>query len=201
MRQQPVNQKIRIRILQAGALLLSASLFVVHPAITGAAHETIEMTGVALVIVCVLGRMWSILHIGARKNRELTTTGPYSMTRNPLYFFSTVGALGVGLMVGSFALAIMLAMFTYGILNVTAAKEAEHLRTLFGPAYDDYAAATPMFWPNPFRYRETAEVTFSPAALKRTFLDGLVFVMVFPLIELIEYLQEIGYLPVLFHMI
>lgn len=200
MRHEPVNQKIRIRMLQAGALLLSASLFVVHPAVTGAAHEAIEMTGVALVVVCVLGRMWSILHIGARKNRELTTTGPYSMTRNPLYFFSTVGALGIGLMVGSFALAILLAVFTYGILNATAAKEAEHLRTLFGRAYDDYAAATPMFWPNPFRYEETAEVTFSPAALKRTFLDGLVFVMVFPLIELIEHVQQAGYLPVLLQM-
>jgi len=197
VRQQPVNQRIRIRILQAGGLALAISAFLLQPAYLGDAHEVIEMLGFALVLACVGGRMWSILYIGSKKNRELMTFGPYSMTRNPLYFFSTLGAIGIGLIVGSLVLTLALGLTVYLVLNATASRESEHLRTLFGARYDDYARQTPMFWPKPRLYRDSAGVSFSPAALRRTFLDGLIFLMAFPLIELVEHLQLQGYLPVL----
>lgn len=197
MQTLPINQRIRIRLLQAGGGAFAALALFAGPAIGDGAHEAIEMTGVGLVLACVAGRMWSILYIGARKNDDLVTTGPYSMTRNPLYFFSTVGVAGVGLMLGSFVMAGALALVAWLALGYTAGREAAYLRSLFGAAYDDYARVTPMFWPKPSLYREPPQASFSPRALRRTFLDGLVFLLVFPLVELIELAQAAGYLPVL----
>jgi hypothetical protein len=57
-----------------------------------------------------------------------------------------------------------------------------------------------MFWPKPSLYREPAEASFSPSALKRTFLDGLFFLLLFPVIELIEHAQEASHLPVLLNL-
>ncbi len=152
------------------------------------------------VLACVAGRMWSIRYIGSKTNQDLVTTGPYSVTRNPLYFFSMLGAMGIGLFVGSLVLALFLGLAVYLVLVATAEKEAEHLEVLSGARYRDYARKTPMFWPKPSLYREAGEVAFSPAALRRTFLDGLLFFVAFPAIEMIEHLREVGYLPILFRL-
>ena len=197
MRSRPVDQRVRIRILQAGGLVLAILMLLAQPAIMGPAHEAIELVGVGLVLACIAGRMWSILYIGGRKNCDLVTVGPYATTRNPLYFFSTVGAVGIGLMLGSFVAAAVLGLAAYLVLHATAAREAQYLRTLFGARYDDYARRTPMFWPNPSLYVEPEEASFSPGVLRRTFLDGVLFLLAFPVIEAVEHLQEAGYLPVL----
>jgi protein-S-isoprenylcysteine O-methyltransferase Ste14 len=197
MRLEPVLQRQRIHILQAGALAMIATVLLAQPSWEGSAHEFIEIAGISLVFACIIGRMWSILYVGDKKNRELVTTGPYSMTRNPLYFFSILGATGVGLMYGSLLVAIALGFVTYGVLGITAAKEADYLRTMFGPAYDAYSRRTPMLWPKTTLYVDAPEVAFSPKALKRTLLDALPFLAVFPLIETVEYLHASGVLPTL----
>ena len=145
MRSLPVKQRPRIHLLQAGGVLIATAILLTQPLLAGQTHEFIEMAGLGLVLVCIAGRMWSALYIGSKKNRELVTAGPYSITRNPLYLFSTVGAVGVGLMFGSVAAALGLGLVAYFILIATANKESEHLRTLFGPRYEDYASATPLF--------------------------------------------------------
>lgn len=198
MRTRPVNQRTRIHVLQAGGVAAAALLLLTQPAMLGDVHELVEAAGFALVLACVAGRMWSILYVGSLKNRVLVTSGPYSMTRNPLYLFSVIGAVGIGLIHGSLIAAALFGFLAYLVLTITAAREAEHLETIFGPAYAAYARRTPMFWPRLSLYSEPAEVAFSPDALRRTFLDGLLFLAVFPVIETIETLQDSGYLPVLF---
>jgi protein-S-isoprenylcysteine O-methyltransferase Ste14 len=196
-----VNQRARIHALQAGGIVLAAAVLLTQPVLAGRAHEFIEMAGLGLVALCIAGRMWSSLYIGARKNRELVTYGPYSITRNPLYFFSMIGAVGLGLIYGSVAAALGLGLIVYGIFTVTAKKEARHLRAVFGARYDAYARQTPFFWPNIFRYRDPSEIAFSPKALRRTFADSLLFLAAFPAIEAIEHLQAQGTLPILLRLI
>jgi protein-S-isoprenylcysteine O-methyltransferase Ste14 len=195
----PFNQKKRLIVVQAGAVLAAALLLFTRPAWNDQflSHDFVELTGAGLVLLCILGRLWSTLYIGGRKNDELVTTGPFSVTRNPLYVSSTIGAVGIGLMFGSLIVALLLGIATYQIFRVTAAREAAFLAGRFGPAYEAYAKATPIFWPDPRRYHDTAAVSFSPLALKRTFLDGLYFLAIFPVIELVEQLQASGHLPVL----
>lgn len=109
-----------------------------------------------------------------------------------------VGAVGIGLFVGSLVLALILALLAYLVLVTTAGKEAAHLEALFDEGYREYARRTPTFWPKPSLYHEAVDVTFSPAALKRTFLDGLLFIAALPAIELIEFIKESNYVPILF---
>lgn len=201
MRSLPANQKARIRLLQLGALLLFIPFMTISPAFSQDGSDNVECLGVALVLVCVAGRMWSILYIGAKKNRELVTSGPYSMTRNPLYFFSMLGAAGIGLFVGSLVWALILALLVYLVLVTTADKEAAHLEALFGERYRAYMRQTPTLWPKPSLYREAGDVTFSPEALRRTFLDGLLFLAALPAIELLEILKETNYIPIFFRLL
>jgi protein-S-isoprenylcysteine O-methyltransferase Ste14 len=197
MRATPVLQRQRIHILQAGALTTLPILFLAQPTWDGAAHEFIEIAGICLVFACMVGRMWSILYVGSKKNVELVTTGPYSMMRNPLYFFSCLGGVGVGLMYGSLLVALGLGLVAYAVFSVTAAKEAEFLRSKFGPAYEAYSRRTPHFWPNPALYADEQAVYFSPKALKRTLFDAMLFLAIFPVIEVLEYLHLSGTLPIL----
>ena len=198
----PVNQKTRIRVIQLGALSLLFAVMTMNPGFNGDGSDTVEKIGVGLVLFCVVGRMWSILYIGTRKNLTLVTTGPYSITRNPLYLFSAIGAMGVGLFVGSLLLALSLGLVAWVVLGVTASKEAAYLETLFGDEYRQYALRTPIFWPRPSLYREPVDgVVFSPAALRQTFLDGLVFIAVLPAIEVLEHLRDAGYMPILFNLL
>jgi protein-S-isoprenylcysteine O-methyltransferase Ste14 len=52
--------------------------------------------GLALAGIASLGRLWCSLYIAGYKTEELITEGPYSIYRNFLYFFSFLGAIGVG---------------------------------------------------------------------------------------------------------
>ncbi|MBN8965496.1 MAG: isoprenylcysteine carboxylmethyltransferase family protein [Rhizobiales bacterium] len=64
-------------------------------------HEMIEWFGIVAIVTCILGRTWASLYIGGRKIEQFVTNGPYSVMRNPLYFFSILGAAGAGAQLGS----------------------------------------------------------------------------------------------------
>ena len=194
------NQHGRLLTVQVGAVLTIGLLAVSAPGIPEASnvHETIEALGFAMILMAVAGRLWSILYIGGRKSNELISSGPFSMTRNPLYFFSTVGAVGAGLVFGSILVAASLGVGTYILFRFTADKEAEHLLRIFGPAYSAYAEATPSFWPNIRLYHDLPNWLFSTSALRSTFIDGLFFLAVVPALELFELLRASGVLPTLF---
>lgn len=140
---KPFNQRVRIRFIQLGSALAVGLVLFSQPAFNDPiAHSLIEGIGFGFILACVFGRLWSILFIGAIKNCQLATKGPYSTTRNPLYFFSTLGAFGIGLVFGSFVYAIVLAALSYLVFRVTAYKEAEFLRGQFPDEYRAYEVRT-----------------------------------------------------------
>ncbi|MEM5471106.1 isoprenylcysteine carboxylmethyltransferase family protein [Hoeflea sp. AS60] len=161
-------------------------------------YTGLKAVGMLLILACIFGRLWSTLYIGTRKNSEVVMTGPYSITRNPLYLFSTIGAFGAGLVFGSIVVAFGLGLVSYIVFSITANGEASYLRSQFGPEYLTYEAGTPQFWPNFSLYTTASEVMFSPPVLQRAFGDSLYFLAVIPLVGAVEYLQSSGYLPVIF---
>lgn len=162
------------------------------------AHERIEAHGIALILIGIGGRLWSILYIGGRKSAEVVTTGPYSVMRNPLYFFSTVAAVGIGTQTGSAIVAVASAVLCAAAFHIVTLREERHLATVLGAPYKDYVARVPRFFPNPRLYRDQAEVTFTPRIFNHTLRDGLMFLVSIPFFELIESGQESGVIPVLF---
>ena len=197
----PVNQTARLNLLQLGAVVLAAGLLLGQPAWTmPTTHEAFEMAGIACVLACIFGRLWAILYVGGRKNAELVTEGPFSMTRNPLYFFSSLGTFGIGLLFGSLMAAFGLAALVILVLHVTARREAAFLASRFADAYAAYAARTPFFWPDPRLYQAGESGTFSPRILRKTFIDALWFLAAFPAVEALEWAHEAALLPTLFRL-
>lgn len=192
----------RLRRIVLAAIISIIGLFLVFGASVQSddVHEHIEWIGQMLILTGIGGRMWSTLYIGGRKSSEVVQTGPYSMTRNPLYFFSAIAAAGVGGQMGSFALMAAFGVLCWFAFSIVIRREEEFLSAKLGKPYLDYLARVPRFIPNPAIYRDEELVTFRPALLSRTLKDGLAFFVSVPLFELIETLQDKGTIPVLFHL-
>jgi len=81
-----------------------------------------------------------------QKDRQLTISGPYAYTRNPLYLGSLILAAGFAIAARSWCIvAIMLLMFAVIYIPVIAGEE-RYLRQVF-PEYEDYARSVPRLWP------------------------------------------------------
>ncbi|MDX8500950.1 isoprenylcysteine carboxylmethyltransferase family protein [Mesorhizobium sp. VK4C] len=161
-------------------------------------HESIEMFGVLLIFLGVVGRLWSTLYIGGRKSSEVVTGGPYSITRNPLYVFSTVAAAGVGAQIGSFSGIVLFALLCAGAFHIVILREEKFLKQALGAPYEAYLARVPRFFPKLSLYQEGDTGSFKPRLLLNTLLDGLVFLVALPAFELIDGAQQSGMLPVWF---
>lgn len=163
-------------------------------------HEYVEKLGVAAILLAILGRTWCTLYIGGRKSAEVVRSGPYSITRNPLYFFSAIGAMGIGAMIGSVTVALFLGVCCWIAFHYVILVEEDHLKKLFGEPYRAYLREVPRFFPNPLLYKDVDAVSVRPDTLYRTFGDGLMFLAAYPFFEFVEYLQDAGVLSVLLHL-
>jgi protein-S-isoprenylcysteine O-methyltransferase Ste14 len=162
-----------------------------------AMHEGIEWTGIAVIVICILGRTWSTLFIGGRKNSALTTDGPYSVSRNPLYLFSIIGAAGVGAQFGSFTVALVCGFFAWVVFLWTVWREEAALLVSFGDDYRQYMARVPRFLPKPGLWHSPPTLTVNPGLILTTFFDAAIFLAAIPIAELFEWLHEIRALPTL----
>ncbi|HST11225.1 MAG TPA: isoprenylcysteine carboxylmethyltransferase family protein [Terriglobales bacterium] len=96
-----------------------------------------------------------------KKNEELTTSGPYAYTRNPLYLGSLIMAVGFAIAARSiWVLIVMFGMFAAIYLPVIRAEE-KFLRSTFSN-FDDYAQNVPRLLPRPSPYRDGGGVFSRP---------------------------------------
>lgn len=97
-----------------------------------------------------------------KKNRELTQTGPYAHTRNPLYLGSMLIAFGFALALLSWPVAVLLAAGFLVIYVPVIASEERFLRSTF-PDFEDYCRRVPRLLPRltPGRTPQAAPGGFS----------------------------------------
>jgi protein-S-isoprenylcysteine O-methyltransferase Ste14 len=81
-----------------------------------------------------------------RKNAELTTTGPYAHTRNPLYLGSMLIAFGFAAAACSWVVLAALAVLFAVIYFPTIQSEETYLRDRFA-GFDAYAREVPRLLP------------------------------------------------------
>lgn len=81
-----------------------------------------------------------------KKNRELTMTGPYAHTRNPLYLGSMLIAAGFAVALLSWPVALVLAVGFAVIYIPVIASEERFLRATF-PEFDAYCRRVPRLIP------------------------------------------------------
>jgi protein-S-isoprenylcysteine O-methyltransferase Ste14 len=86
------------------------------------------------------------------KNEQLTMTGPYAYTRNPLYLGSLIIALGFAIASRSWLVVVIAVTFLFAIYLPVIRSEEEFLRTRF-PEFDQYSRNVPRLFPRfrPFR--------------------------------------------------
>lgn len=161
-------------------------------------HEWMEAIGLAFIGVCVVGRAWCSLYIGGRKKAEIVDRGPYSISRNPLYVFSFIGAFGIGAQTGSVTLACLFTLIAYGVFYVTVRREEDWLSATFGEPYRAYCARTPRFLPDFRQWRDQDTLEIRPIFFLTTLRDGLVFFMAIPIFEALEHAQDVGWVRVLY---
>ena len=103
---------------------------------------------------------------------SLNTSGPYALTRNPLYLGNFGITLGLCLIAHDvWLLCIVPALFAVQYRAIIAAEE-QFLRDRFGAAYGAWCARVPRFWPRlaradaprPWDFRRALRKEHNPAA-------------------------------------
>lgn len=108
----------------------------------------------ALSLLLVVPGLWLRGYAAGyvKKNAEVTVTGPYAYTRNPLYLGSMLIAFGFALGARSLWIAMALAVLFAVIYIPVIRSEEEFLRSKFAD-YEAYAARVPRLLP---RFRPAA---------------------------------------------
>lgn len=89
-------------------------------------------------------RIWAAGHL--EKGREVTRSGPYRLTRHPLYVGSAVIALGAAIASARASAMVLVAAYMAATIVSAIRHEEASMRAAFGDQYDAYAEsrATPV---------------------------------------------------------
>jgi protein-S-isoprenylcysteine O-methyltransferase Ste14 len=110
------------------------------------AHPTWRsiVLGSSIAVAGLIIRALASGHV--RKNEQLTTSGPYAYTRNPLYLGSIIVAAGFTLASRSWIIAAIAAAMLVLIYIPVIRSEEEFLRVHFSE-FDDYCSNVPRLFP------------------------------------------------------
>ena len=113
-----------------GYVLAVAALWFAAPTWTSLA------IGAAVGAIGEAIRIWAAGHL--EKGREVTTSGPYAVTRHPLYLGSSV--MGAGFAIAAHSILVAVLVCAYLAITIVAAIRSEeaHLTEKFGGTYPAY---------------------------------------------------------------
>lgn len=196
------GRKGRMRHRRKLTRMLAIPMFVVI-AVTGSAWEDdhalvaglLFFAGLILIACATVGRLWCSLYISGYKTGSLVSEGPYSICRNPLYFFTLVGTIGIGMTTETFAFPVLFAFAFAVYYPFVIRNEAQRLSGIHGEQFEAYRAKTPAFFPRPSLLREPEQYLTSPIIFRKSMFDVIWFIMAAGLIELLETIRELGYIP------
>ncbi len=182
-----------------GLLLIALVAIFAEPTwqLDGWVEESAEWVGSLLIAVCALGRIWCTAYIGGKKNRELVDIGPYSVVRNPLYVFNTIGVIGIGLLTGMFVVCLAVAAIFVVYNGWVIRREEDKLAAAFGPDYEGYLARVPRWLPDPSLWRQPGVLHVNANLLMISIRDASLFFLALPALELLKQLHETGIIPAL----
>jgi len=157
-----------------------------------------QSIGLIMVTIATLGRIWSGAYLCGNKTHNLVTQGPYSIVRNPLYFFSFIGVAGIAITSGNItSFVLLVAMFILYYLP-TILDEEKTLERFHKENLDTYLATVPRFIPNFSLLKEPDTYSMEPIGFRRTILDGMWFIWVYLILVIIERLHDFNILPAFF---
>src|SRR5690242_13717796 len=194
-----------VQVARKLGLLVTLTLFCVLFVFGGTqwgfvVHETMRWIGAALIFICISGRTWCSLYIGGRKTHELVTAGPYSISRNPLYVFSIVGALGIGAQFGAVSVVVLAAVCAWLVHILVVRQEERLLLAEHGEAYARYRAEVPRFFPRFSLWKNVDVLEVRPWTVTRTYVDACLFLAAIPVAGAFDLLHNLGLMRVFFRL-
>lgn len=173
----------RLRITFAIYLALIGATATLGPRdVSGWLYYAMSLTGFVLVCLACLGRVWCSVFIAGHKDAELVTTGPYARCRHPLYAFSMLGALGLGLSSKSWLLCVITVLLIVALLVYAASCEEQWLADSFPEQFQAYVVATPnQWWPGRARGLP-GQLDVRPEVFWKAFLDAGSFFLLWLLV-------------------
>ncbi|MEW6595052.1 MAG: isoprenylcysteine carboxylmethyltransferase family protein [Thermodesulfobacteriota bacterium] len=157
-----------------------------------------EAAGLVLIVVCTFGRLWASVYASGYKDEVVIESGPYAMVRNPLYLFSFIGVVGMGLVSENLLILALAPLVFLVYYPFVVRSEERFLLARFGAAYADYLRRVPRFIPNWRLLREPEVYQVNVRVYRRSLLEATMFIWLYLAFHFIERLQHMGVLPVLF---
>ena len=162
---------------------------------SGVLDLAMELVSIVLIFIGVSGRLWSTLFISGYKTTNLITVGPYSISRNPLYFFSFIAIIGIAVETEMITIVLLVLICFAIFYPVVILKEEKLLLQLHGKDFEEYCKRVPRFIPNFKLYTEPDKYVFETRLYRKAFFDSMWFVLAYPALEIIEKLHEHNILP------
>ncbi len=190
------------RIQWSRAILAAALVYVLFgeppEILAGWPGEVLRLCGYILMVAGCLWRVWCLMFIGGTKDGVLTTAGPYSVVRNPLYAGSFLGVVGFGLAARLPLLPVALLVLFAVLYPAVVASEEKRLEELFGDDFRRYRDATPRWVPRWSLYAEPESIPVSPKKVRQGILDAMWYLWAFAFVQVLDLFHRYGILPVLF---
>ena len=130
-----IARRVRVPLGFAFAVLY---LWMAHPTWTSIAAGTLVAAPGVLLRALASGHV--------KKNEELTTSGPYAYTRNPLYLGSLAMGVGFAVAARSVWILMLLAIYFVTVYLPVIRSEETYLRQTF-PSFEEYAEHVPRLIP------------------------------------------------------
>jgi protein-S-isoprenylcysteine O-methyltransferase Ste14 len=148
-----MKQRVKTDVsLLIGVIALSAAFFYfknLYPA-NQTVDNALDFIGLLLVLKGTFLRMAARGHklVHSRKSEELVVTGPYSITRNPMYLGSFLMGAGFLLIVWPWWMLPIFTFLFYQRFKLQIVKEEQLLLDLFKDNYKRYCGHVPRLFPN-----------------------------------------------------
>lgn len=140
-----VKRRVRLTVIIFVALMAEDVIIGVRPHDLFDVRDGESMVGVTLIAVGLAIRSWAAGIL--RKSRELSTSGPYAIVRNPLYVGSFLVMGGFCSLIDDFENIFFVMGPIAGLYYLQVLHEERFLSRTFGPRWDEYASAVPRFVP------------------------------------------------------
>jgi hypothetical protein len=147
--------------------------------------------------IATVGRLWCSMYRSGYKNNSLITSGPYSLSRNPLCFFSLLGSVGVGLAIETLIVPLIILIGFSLYYPYVIREEERHLKNIHGKSFEDYCKEIPRFFPTFSHFTEPDSYVIKPKIFRKRVLNSLWFIWILGIFELVEIFHEYGIIPIL----
>ena len=148
----------RLRYHEASRQGLGLILLLVCAYFTVPAGEPRIITG---IVIAASGQLWRIYAAGViHKNRQLASTGAYSLVRHPLYLGNFLILGGFTVASGNWVVLAVVAFFFFFYYPAAIRYEDRKLEEIFGAEWRSWSGNIPAMFPTRLKWRSNPDAVW-----------------------------------------